>query len=103
MTDENKTTLPAQDDEWIYLSLEEVTRSFGVTKEIIIEIVNEGVVTVEMVEQNEWRFNTEALRNIRTSLRLQRDLGVNIAGTALAIELLKEIERLKTLLGSVDH
>jgi chaperone modulatory protein CbpM len=31
-------------------------------------------------------------------MRLQRDLGVNVAGVALALDLLEEIERMQTRL-----
>lgn len=77
-----------------YLSLSEVTASFGVSDEVICAIVDEGIVMVEGT-QAEWRFDNEAVRCIRTVLQLERDLGVNLQGAALALELLAEIDRLK--------
>jgi len=86
------------EETWIYLSLQEVSCSFGVTTETILDIIDEGIVTAHINEQQEMQFDAEALRSIRTTLRLHQDLGVNMAGAALALELLGEIERLRALL-----
>ncbi|CEK11454.1 chaperone modulator CbpM [Legionella hackeliae] len=85
-------------EDWFYLSLREVTYSFGVSKETILEIIDEGIVTPQKSEQEEFVFDSEAIRSIGTVLRLNRDLGVNLAGAGLALELLQEIEHLKMLL-----
>lgn len=83
---------------WYYLSLNDVSGSFGVSSETIVEIVNEGIVNVHINERNEWQFDNEAVGNIRTTLRLHQDLGVNMAGAGLALQLLDEIRRLRALL-----
>lgn len=83
---------------WFYLSLSEVSSSFGVSKETVLEMIDEGIILIQKDENNQWRFDTEAIRCIRTVLCLNRDLGVNWAGAGLALELLKEIEHLRALL-----
>ena len=42
-----------------------------------------------------WRFSGSALRRAATAQRLTRDLGLNAAGVALALDLLEEIETLR--------
>ncbi|WED43578.1 chaperone modulator CbpM [Legionella cardiaca] len=98
MAKENEQPAALECEDWFYLSLREVTYSFGVSKEIILEIIDEGIVNAQKDEKNEWLFDSEAIRNIRTVLRLNRDLGVNLAGAGLALELLREIEHLHMLL-----
>ena len=95
-----KTNLPtAHTESLYYLSLHEVIHSFGTSTETIVEIVNEGIVCVEPIEsEQEWQFDNEACRRIRLVLQLHRDLGVNIAGAALALELMHEIDEMHTLL-----
>jgi chaperone modulatory protein CbpM len=39
-----------------------------------------------------WRFSAGSLRRTRMTLYLQRDLGVNLAGAALALDLLERID-----------
>ncbi|ARG98133.1 chaperone modulator CbpM [Legionella micdadei] len=100
MTEQEKRSTATECEEWFFLSLAEVTSSFGVSKETVIEIINEGIVPAQKDENDEWRFDNESVRRIRMVLRLNRDLGVNLAGAALALELLKEIDRLRAMLGS---
>jgi chaperone modulatory protein CbpM len=48
------------------------------------------------VGQKEWRFSMNDLRRIKTALRLQRDLEVNLAGVALVLDLLDQLKELET-------
>jgi len=94
MTNDKKNPLTLESEGWFHLSLHEITYTFGVDSSTIIEIVNEGIVSAQKDGSNEWQFDSEAFRRIRIVLRLQQDLGVNLAGAALALELLDEIEKL---------
>jgi chaperone modulatory protein CbpM len=40
---------------------------------------------------------------VRSALRLQRDLGVNLAGIALALDLMEELESLRAELKKMQH
>lgn len=93
-----KSSADSACEEWFSLSLHEVVTSLGVSEHMIIEIVDEGIVHASKNEQDEWLFDSEALRSIRTVLQLNKDLGINVAGAGLALELLKEIDRLHALL-----
>ena len=46
-------------------------------------------------DPQEWRFGSADLGRALSALRLERDLGVNPAGAALAIELLDEMQQLR--------
>ncbi len=61
----------------------------------VIERVEEGVISVLEMDAAEWRFSGAQLRRARIALRLERDLGVNAAGVALALELLEELRELR--------
>ena len=43
-----------------------------------------------------WKFKADALRRSKAALRLQHDSGVNLAGAALVLDLLDELEELRT-------
>ena len=77
------------------LTTSELGRLCTVEIQRIVELVEEGVLIVETEAGGEWRFAASNLRRARTAIRLQRDLGINIAGVALAIELLDEIADLR--------
>ena len=74
-------------------SLDELTAFCAVERHRIVELVHEGVLHVSST--SEWRFSGSALRRARVALRLQRDLGVNVAGIALALDLLDRIAELE--------
>ena len=86
-------------DEQSVLTLTELSHVCAVQTGYIIELVDEGLVTPDIAaEENEpqhWRFSGAQIRRARTAIRLQSDLGVNLAGAALALQLLDEIENLR--------
>ena len=47
-------------------------------------------------DRDRWRFPGISLERARRAFRLQQDLGVNVAGAALALNLLDELDRLRT-------
>lgn len=82
-------------EEDVELTLEELCRACEVSPEWIIELVEEGVVEPLGVGPGRWRFRGSGLRRARCAVRLQRDLRVNAAGAALALELLDEIAMMR--------
>lgn len=80
------------------LTLSEVSRACAVRIETILELVDEGVLSPIGREPHCWRFTGTHLRRATVAIRLQRDLGVNLAGAALALELLDELEALHACL-----
>lgn len=83
-------------DEQTVLTLAEVCRACAVHAERIVELVEEGVLAPEGREPQQWRFTGVQLRYATIAVRLQSDLGVNPAGAALALQLLEEVEALRT-------
>jgi chaperone modulatory protein CbpM len=87
-------------DEHVSFSLEELCITCSVQTEYIIELVDEGIVEpLEPVEQQHWSFSGASLLRARRARRLQQDLGINLAGAALVLELMEEIEELRERLG----
>ena len=85
-------------EEQVGLSLSEVSRACAVHAEMIVELVNEGVLAPDGRQPHRWRFTGVHVRRATVALRLQRDLGLNLAGAALALELLDEVETLRAQL-----
>lgn len=83
-------------DEQVRLTLTDICRICATREDVIVEMVREGVVVP--LGEEPWVFSGLAVTRIRTTLRLQRDLDVNLPGAALALELLEEIERLRRLI-----
>ena len=77
------------------LNVAELSRLCAVDAAYIVELVEEGVLTVVEMDVAEWRFAAAALRRTRLALRLQRDLEINLPGVALAVELMEQLEDLR--------
>jgi chaperone modulatory protein CbpM len=88
-------------EEYAVLSVDELSRLCAVDRTYIVELVEEGVLSVTTVEAEQWRFTGTALRRARTALRLQRDLEINLPGVALALELMEELDALRRELQSM--
>ncbi len=84
-------------DERTVLSLRDLCRACDVHAELVIEMVEHGVLQPRGRVPTEWRFAGDALIRAQKALRLTRDLHVNWPGAALAIELLDELQRLRRL------
>lgn len=96
MSDEPESLLSGElIDEDMELSLAELCRACRVPAEQIVELVSEGVIEPLGQGPRHWRFHAISVRRVQCALRLERDLGVNLAGAALALELLEELERLR--------
>ena len=76
------------------LSIQDLSRMCNVDEAHIVEFVEEGVLNVVEVSSR-WHFTGDALRRARLAVRLQRDLELNLAGVALALDLLEELQALR--------
>jgi chaperone modulatory protein CbpM len=82
-------------DETVLLTVKDLSRMCAVDERHIVEYVEEGVLRVVQIDTTEWHFTGAALRRARLALRLERDLELNLAGVALALELMEELEHLR--------
>lgn len=84
-------------DEHVTLTLHEVCDVCGIEESLVVEMVEEGIATPLDEAGSRWEFTGVAVARLRTAHRLQRDLHVNLAGAALALDLLEEIATLRAI------
>ena len=90
-------------DEQLRYTLRDMCRICGVHAEFLLELVDEGVIVPRANVRrgratrsaHRWQFDGTAVVRVQRAVRLQRDLGVNLPGVALALELLDELEGLR--------
>jgi chaperone modulatory protein CbpM len=80
------------------LNLDELCEACHVTYDFIHELVEYGAIEPRGISIEVWRFNPDHVRKIQTVKRLQEDLEVNLPGAALAIELMDQIQEMRTQL-----
>lgn len=102
-TDEfNEPTAQILEEE-LSFTLAELSGACQVQTELLVALVQEGVIEPEGEDSADWRFTGASLRRARVALRLQRDLGVNPSGAALALELMDEIATLRARLAALGR
>lgn len=82
------------DGDWIAAG--EVCQLCRLDLSAVTEFAELGVITGREVAAGEWQLPATVLPRLRLAGRLMRDLGVNVSGAALALELLeaqRELER----------
>jgi chaperone modulatory protein CbpM len=82
-------------------TLTELCRLCCIESEAIMAMIEEGLITPLGQAPADWRFGSGEIRRIKTAIRLQRDLRVNLPGCALALDLLEELEQLRRLVRSL--
>ena len=87
--------------EW--LSLTQVCRASQIDFDVVIELAELGLVTPRGSEPEEWQVSARELVRLRTAARLMRDLGVNVTGAALAVELLEARRELEGRLRALER
>ena len=85
-------------EEQTELTLADLCRACAADTALVIELVDEGVLSPVGNAPEQWRFTGLHMHRARTALTLQRDLGVNLQGAALAIELLEELDKVRAQL-----
>jgi chaperone modulatory protein CbpM len=90
-------------DETVSLSLGELCRASSLCAEEVIAMVDEGLLEPGGSSPMDWRFPATSLYRVHVALRLQRDLQVNLAGVALALNLLDELRSLRERLRLLER
>ncbi len=100
-----KTLIPTVEllDESVQLTLGDLARRCKVEARIIVEMVEEGVLEPVGHRPEEWLFYGHDLMRLYRALRLQQDLEVNLPGIALAIDLLEELDELRSRVNRLER
>ena len=93
MTHEYRCTVLDDTMTW---GIAEICDLCRVDSNLVNEMISEGLLTPQGTSPETWRFNAVAVKRIQVTLRLQNDLRVNLPGAALVLDLLEEIEELRS-------
>lgn len=85
------------------MGLGEFCRCCDVAADELLDMVREGMLQPQGDDPRQWRFSAQDLARVRTAVRLQRDLGTNLAGAALALELIEEMQDLRARLRLLEQ
>ncbi|MCL9684678.1 chaperone modulator CbpM [Legionella maioricensis] len=82
-------------EETTTISFNEVCRKYHIPKELLIEMIEQGLFPNQTTQIEQVVLDQKALRRLESAFRLHRDLGINLPGVALALDLLEEMEKMR--------
>lgn len=79
------------------LTSDEICLLCGLSHDDLNAFLNYGIIyPIKFSTSNELHFNLAHFQRIKRALRLQKDLEMNLAGVALVLDLLDEMEKLRS-------
>ena len=85
-------------DESTEITFIELIEVCGIEPKLVGDMIDEGILEPLSDHRDNQSFSYSSIRRTRTVIHLQRDLGLNLAGAALALELLDQISNLQAQL-----
>jgi chaperone modulatory protein CbpM len=82
-------------EESVSISFIEVCQRYNISEQLLTEMIEEGLLANDSSESKYISLNQKSLRRMESAFRLHRDLGINLPGVTLAIELLEEMEQMR--------
>ena len=79
----------------VELTLEEVCASTGLPTEVLVSIVEEGILEPKGSVPEEWSFDITMLSIAKRACRLNRDLDIDWGAIPLYLDMLDELERIR--------
>ncbi len=81
-------------EETTTISFYEVCHKYNISEELLSEMVEQGLFPNQPSDKDRIALDQKALRRLEAAFRLHKDLGINLPGVALALDLLEEIEKM---------
>jgi chaperone modulatory protein CbpM len=82
----------------VHMTMVELAQATQTPEDLIMAWVSEGVLSPAGALPEDWRFSGNSLQRAKTAARLMHDLELNLPGVALALNLLEELDQLRSQL-----
>lgn len=80
----------------LHLRTREVCQSVNIPEDLLRDCVAQGIIAPIGASPIDWLFDANMVGTLRRALRLQRELEIDWAGVAVALDLLKELDELRS-------
>jgi len=82
----------------VHMTIMELAEATCTPEDLIMAWVSEGVLSPAGATPQDWRFSGSSLKRAKKAARLMHDLELNSPGVALALDLLDELDQLRSQL-----
>ncbi len=90
-------------DEQSTISFVDVCQKCNLSEEMLLDMIEHGLCNQQVVHLQTTYFDEKTLSRIQSACRIQHDLGINVPGVVLVLELLDELEQLRNELNILQH
>jgi chaperone modulatory protein CbpM len=90
-------------EETAMCSFHELCVSCDVNPDWVAGLVEQGAIEAVGRTRQEWQFTTLSLIRVAKAKRMERDLGLNLPGLALALDLLDQLDEMRARLRSLQE
>lgn len=82
-------------EEEISNSMTQVCAQYRIPEQLLLEMIEQGLFENHKISAESFTMTPQDKRRMESAFRLHRDLGINLAGVALALDLLEELEEVR--------
>ncbi len=90
-------------DEGTKISFVDICQKCNISEQILLEMIEHGLLHHEVHYSKKIHVDPKTFLRIQSASRLHQDLGINIPGVVLALELLDELEKITSELDILHH
>lgn len=90
-------------DENTTISFVEVCQKCNISEEMLLDMIEHGLFSSSLARNKISDVDQSTFIRIQSACRLQQDLGINIPGVVLVLELLEELEQARDELKILQH
>lgn len=84
------------------MSLDEFLEITHLSPDVVYNYIQYDIIHPQGAEREQWAFDLNHIKRVQRALRLQRDLEVNLAGVAVVLDLLDEIDHMRSQIELLD-
>jgi chaperone modulatory protein CbpM len=85
----------ANDSQESWLTVNEICEICHISTDVVEELIAFEIIHPKRTTQDELVFDMHDLQRVKSALRLQHDLEINLAGIAVVLDLLDELHELR--------
>lgn len=90
-------------DDHSSVSFVDVCEKQGISEDVLLDMLEHGLLPEVISPDRQVEFDLNMLNRIQSACRLQVDLGLNVPGVVLALELMDELEQLHSELSVLQR
>lgn len=87
----------------VHYRIREICTIAGTEEQFIVELIEHGIIEPNGKQRSDWTFSWQQAQRCKSAQRLRNDLGINVEGIGLSLQLLEEVDSLRKQLAMLER